>query len=188
MCESNCYRPRFRRTIFILCERHCCWYSACEDLFVSLELPVVGEAHTVIIAHDARDAKAEVCTKRFDRLTNSMTQAMVFAWGDPNDSRLGGVDVRRHHLPQPVKLLSDAMKRLRLTIASASPQNTHSIIACGVAHTILLTATGQLLTWGCGKYGQLGYGNLWDREDPVVVPSLRSVTSFAAGDRHSIAV
>lgn len=117
-----------------------------------------------------------------------MTQAMVFAWGDPNDSRLGGVDVRRHHLPQPVKLLSDVMKRLRLTIASASPPNTHSIIACGVAHTILLTATGQLLTWGCGKYGQLGYGNLWDREEPVVVPSLRSVTSFAAGDRHCIAV
>lgn len=44
------------------------------------------------------------------------------------------------------------------------------------------------MAWGCATHGQLGYGDLWDREDPVVVPVVKSVVSFSAGDRHTVAV
>mmetsp|Transcript_31056 Transcript_31056/g.96078 ORF Transcript_31056/g.96078 Transcript_31056/m.96078 type:complete len:171 (+) Transcript_31056:1037-1549(+) len=135
----------------------------------------VGEAHTVVIAESNNTRHVEA-------------EAIAYSWGDPSDSRLGGADPRRHHSPQQAAALSHALKRLRLTVASTAPQHGHSIIVCGAAHTILLTTTGHLLAWGCGKYGQLGYGNLWDREEPVVVPSLRSIVVFSAGDRHTVAV
>lgn len=109
-------------------------------------------------------------------------------WGNVANSRLGGVDVRRHHTPQPVKTLVSALQRLRVKLACAPPPKGNSIVSCGLAHTLVLTTTGQLLAWGCGTHGQLGYGDLWDREDPVVVPTVRSVIAFAAGDRHTIAV
>ena len=112
----------------------------------------------------------------------------AYTWGDPADSRLGGVDMRRHHTPQAIKTLDDALRRMRSTISHMPLSNNHSIVSCGSARTLVLTTAGQLLAWGCGTHGQLGYGDLWDREDPVMVPTLRSVTAFAAGDRHTIAV
>ena len=96
--------------------------------------------------------------------------------------------MRRHHTPQPVKMLNDALRRLRLKLASVPRSQGSSIISCGISHTVVLTTAGQLLAWGCSAHGQLGYGDLWNREDPVVIPTVRSVVSFAAGDRHTIAV
>jgi len=32
-------------------------------------------------------------------------------------------------------------------------------IACGSFHTLALTENGDVLSWGCGYYGQLGLGN-----------------------------
>ena len=57
-----------------------------------------------------------------------------------------------------------------------------------MSHTLVRTINGHLLAGGCGKYGQLGNGDLWDRDEPVVVPTVRSIVAFAAGDRHTIAV
>lgn len=133
-----------------------------------------GEAHTVVVADSKRDS-GEV-------------EVMAYAWGDPEDSRLGGVDVRQHHKPQPIKALTQMLRRLRFKIASAQDSHEQTIIACGVSHNLILTTAGRLLAWGCGRYGQLGYGDLWDREEPVVVPTVSSVRAFAAGSRHTIAI
>ena len=84
---------------------------------------------------------------------------MAYAWGDPEDSRLGGVDVRQHHKPQPIKALTQMLRRLRFKIASAQDPHEQTIIACGVSHNLILTTAGRLLAWGCGRYGQLGYGD-----------------------------
>lgn len=143
-----------------------------EDCLLSVRDLAAGEAHTVVIAdagHAGLDARA-------------------YSWGDPNDSRLGGVDVRLHHSPQLVKTINHTLERLRLNIAKEAQQPKNSIVSCGIAHTLVLTTTGQFLAWGCGKYGQLGYGDLWDREEPVVVPGVHSVLTFATGNRHNIAV
>ena len=43
---------------------------------------------------------------------------------------------------------------------------------CGRYHIAVLTAVGQVLTWGCGVHGQLGLGDKSDRNVPWVVPSL----------------
>ncbi|EGB03346.1 hypothetical protein AURANDRAFT_5571, partial [Aureococcus anophagefferens] len=54
-------------------------------------------------------------------------------------------------------------------------RHSNPVISCGIAHTLVLASSGQLLAWGCGAHGQLGYGDLWDREDPVVVPTVQSI-------------
>ena len=133
-----------------------------------------GEMHSVVVAKSLRGSgEVEVDT---------------YVWGNPSDARLGGADIKQHCKPQPIKALKCALKRLNLKLASAPQQHDHAIVACGASHTVLLTESGRLLTWGCGKYGQLGYGDLWDREEPIVVPIVSSVSAFAAGSRHTIAV
>ena len=47
-------------------------------------------------------------------------------------------------------------------------------ISCGYAHTIGITANGELCSWGCGEYGQLGHGN----EDSVGRPKIIDSVQF----------
>ncbi|KAJ8602483.1 hypothetical protein CTAYLR_001214 [Chrysophaeum taylorii] len=133
-----------------------------------------GEAHTVAIA-DARPTKEK-------------TQARAYAWGESADARLGDVDPKRHHTPQVVRSLDRLARRAGFELAAAPPFRANPIVACGRAHTLVLTNAGQLVAWGSGTYGQLGSGDLWDRDDCLLVPDLTSIVSFDAGDRHSIAV
>lgn len=132
-----------------------------------------GEAHTVAIADTPRAKESVV---------------RAYAWGDSGDSRLGDVDPAKHHTPQTVRSLEKILCRLQTTLAPAPARGAPAIVACGKAHTLVLTKFGQLVAWGSGAYGQLGYGDLWDRDDCVLVPNLTSVVAFAAGDRHSLAV
>jgi alpha-tubulin suppressor-like RCC1 family protein len=80
------------------------------------------------------------------------------------------------------------MTRKRLKIADAPDRGERCIVSCGGAHTLLLTSIGTLVAWGAGGYGQLGSGDVWDRDDPIIVTRVRSVIAFAAGARHSLAV
>ncbi|XP_069495940.1 RCC1 and BTB domain-containing protein 2 isoform X3 [Ambystoma mexicanum] len=42
-------------------------------------------------------------------------------------------------------------------------------IACGFAHTLVLTDDGKLYAWGANSYGQLGTGNKNNQSNPVVI-------------------
>ncbi|KAJ0246339.1 Brevis radix (BRX) domain-containing protein [Hirschfeldia incana] len=56
-------------------------------------------------------------------------------------------------------------------------------IACGSHHVAVLTSFGNVYTWGKGANGQLGLGDVRDRNSPVLVESLgdRLVESVACG-------
>jgi alpha-tubulin suppressor-like RCC1 family protein len=56
--------------------------------------------------------------------------------------------------------------------------------------TFLFDATRQILTWGRGKYGQLGHGTAQNGSFPVAVKALAEhrVTQIACGGDHTIAV
>ncbi len=64
-----------------------------------------------------------------------------------------------------------------------------------VAHTLLLTSTGRVLSFGTGQYGALGHGynaakQLPDCLKPTFIEALSQVTctSVAAGELHSAAI
>ena len=42
-------------------------------------------------------------------------------------------------------------------------------VACGAAHTLVLTSTGEVLSCGIGVYGALGHGDLNDVRQPKLV-------------------
>ena len=44
-------------------------------------------------------------------------------------------------------------------------------ISCGGAHSAAITATGELYTWGKGRYGRLGHGDGDDQIRPRLVRS-----------------
>ena len=42
-------------------------------------------------------------------------------------------------------------------------------ISCGELHSIALTDTNQVFSWGCGEYGRLGHGDEDERHEPTEV-------------------
>lgn len=42
-------------------------------------------------------------------------------------------------------------------------------VACGGAHSAAITSSGQLFTWGKGRYGRLGHGDSEDQLKPKLV-------------------
>lgn len=47
------------------------------------------------------------------------------------------------------------------------------IVACGWRHTITVSSSGSLYTYGWSKYGQLGHGDLEDHLVPHQVEALK---------------
>ncbi|XP_013924518.1 PREDICTED: RCC1 domain-containing protein 1, partial [Thamnophis sirtalis] len=60
----------------------------------------------------------------------------------------------------------------------------------GLEHALLLAAGGALFSWGGGRHGQLGHGDLESRREPRAVEALQglAVAEAAAGGWHSAAV
>lgn len=63
-------------------------------------------------------------------------------------------------------------------------------VSAGGLHSIAVTGRGALYSWGAGRDGKLGHGDLTSRPLPVCVAALRGVRicRVSAGDSHSLAV
>ncbi|GMF36413.1 unnamed protein product [Phytophthora fragariaefolia] len=75
----------------------------------------------------------------------------IFTWGKTGEGQcgLGYVD-KDQVVPRCVEKLRD--------VAGGSPVVD---VACGYTHTVVLTASGELYSWGLGEYGQLGTGDVY---------------------------
>ncbi|KAG3052826.1 hypothetical protein PC121_g17115 [Phytophthora cactorum] len=75
----------------------------------------------------------------------------IFTWGKTGEGQcgLGYVD-RDQVVPRFVEKLRD--------VAGGSSVVD---VACGYTHTVVLTASGELYSWGLGEYGQLGTGDVY---------------------------
>lgn len=62
-------------------------------------------------------------------------------------------------------------------------------VACGYAHTLVLTDEGQIYAWGANSYGQLGTGNKSNQSypTPVVVEKDRIIEIAACHSAHTSA-
>ena len=60
-------------------------------------------------------------------------------------------------------------------------------VSCGWQHTMALTSSGRVFSWGYGQDGQLGHGDSKDSHFPREISALRevSVSSIACGHSHS---
>ena len=61
-------------------------------------------------------------------------------------------------------------------------------VAAGCAHTMALTAVGELYAWGDGYRGQLGHGGRGPVTVPRIVDGIGPVVSMSGGFRHSLVI
>lgn len=61
-------------------------------------------------------------------------------------------------------------------------------IAAGAAHSLVLKADGQVLSFGGNSHGQLGDGTKQNHQEPAVIPGIEHATLIAAGSDHSLVV
>ena len=61
-------------------------------------------------------------------------------------------------------------------------------VSTGIGHILVLTTTGEVLSFGSGWYGRLGHGDEEDQLEPKVIEALRGtrVVAIAAGAEHSM--
>eukprot|EP00753_Platysulcus_tardus_P017106 PLAT6280.1.p1 GENE.PLAT6280.1~~PLAT6280.1.p1 ORF type:complete len:428 (-),score=164.11 PLAT6280.1:164-1324(-) len=120
----------------------------------------------------------------------------VFTWGCAADGRLGLGGDEDAFEPRRVVALQDE----RVTA-----------VACGQAHTLVLTKTQRVFSWGRGRDGALGHGNEDACWEPLMLeswelrrkrrsfalpstiapsppPDLPSISSISCGGKHSLAV
>ena len=63
-------------------------------------------------------------------------------------------------------------------------------VSCGKEHTLLLTNSSRVYSFGTGSKGQLGLGSLESHKEPVYVDALEPliIKKINAGGWHSLAL
>ncbi|KAJ1611420.1 putative uvb-resistance protein uvr8 [Cryptosporidium canis] len=61
-------------------------------------------------------------------------------------------------------------------------------VSCGSNYSAAITNSGDLILWGNGGCGQLGFGNLEDCLVPRVNMNLKNVIQISCSDRHTAAI
>uniref|UniRef100_T1GKR3 RCC1-like domain-containing protein n=1 Tax=Megaselia scalaris TaxID=36166 RepID=T1GKR3_MEGSC len=105
------------------------------------------------------------------------TDGEVFSWGEGEDGKLGHGNRMSYDRPKLIESLSG------IGIVD---------IACGSAHSACITSSGQVLTWGKGRYGRLGHGDSEDQLRPKPVEALlcyRAVDiACGSGDAQTLCI
>jgi alpha-tubulin suppressor-like RCC1 family protein len=95
---------------------------------------------------------------------------------------------------------SPGIRTARLTVNSNDPECSEfqfamtnipsrgHMICGGWYHSVAVTQSGSVWSWGSNYYGQLGDGTTTDRAEPVQVPGLTGIVSVAAGGDHTLAL
>ncbi len=99
----------------------------------------------------------------------------VFAWGNNEFGQLGlGSNLPKHvQMPSVVRGLPETIKQ----------------VACGNEHTVALTLSNELYTWGHGDSGLLGHGNNESLCVPKRLEELKKrVLIVACGGLHTVVV
>lgn len=120
------------------------------DQQVKIMKVACGNKHTVAIGQDDEGAPA------------------VYSWGFGGNGRLGVGDELNRLSPVRVELV-DTAKPATEACDNPLQLGRHALIVdvkCGWAHSLLLSETGCVFSFGQGKHGQLGHGNTSDVTRP----------------------
>lgn len=96
----------------------------------------------------------------------------VLSWGKNDLGQLGNGTRENKEKPRVNTTMQDALLQ----------------ICCGATHTIALTKSGKVITWGGNRWGQLGDGQLTSSTKALVPLQLRHrpVVSITCGENHSM--
>lgn len=72
---------------------------------------------------------------------------------------------------------------LRVSLPTSSPVIQ---ISCGLHHTVVLTQSGEVFTFGSNQFGQLGTGDLLPYVGAVQVKLNSFIVQVAAGSNHTV--
>ncbi|GAB2218596.1 hypothetical protein Droror1_Dr00001822 [Drosera rotundifolia] len=99
----------------------------------------------------------------------------VYGWGWGRYGNLGLGDREDRNVPQKVAS-SNGLKM--------------NLVACGWRHTIAVSTSGDLYTYGWSKYGQLGHGDFEDHLVPHKLEALSGhpISQISGGWRHTMAL
>ena len=102
----------------------------------------------------------------------------AFLWGKNNHGQLGLGDVVSNNEGVTVPTQID--------VGNIS----WTQIECGEWYTVALSRNGEVFTWGCGGFGQLGHGDCKNRNKPTKVESLsgEKIVKVACGGHHTTAL
>lgn len=117
---------------------------------------------------------AQVACGRYHTIART-ENGLVFTWGGGKNGRLGHGDEKIRAQPTWVQHLKH--------------ERALSVTA-GYHNNLVLTEKGQVWSWGWGAHGQLGLGDIKDRDTPTVIEELshERILMLSCGDRHSFAV
>ncbi|GMH78228.1 hypothetical protein TrST_g897 [Triparma strigata] len=109
--------------------------------------------------------------------STSSSHLSVYSWGRGEDGQLGVGDTSDQSLPILVSTF----------LTSPSPPQT---ISCGSGHTVVLSTSGHIYTWGRGDDGRLGHGDNGWKYIPRLVQTLKEtvVVKVTCGSYHTAAV
>lgn len=94
----------------------------------------------------------------------------MWSWGLNNYGQLGNISKLTNGQPKLIYLPSG--KKI-------------ADVSCGDNFCLATTKDGEVLSWGCGTYGQLGQGNTQDLSAPKILPVSYKVKNISCGEAHS---
>lgn len=98
-------------------------------------------------------------------------EGQVYSFGSNDYGQLGRKDNESKSIPKLISGLND-----RITA-----------IAAGARHTVLLTAEGEVYTFGEGRLGQLGHGDNKNKSVPTLLSGLQEqITAVSAGAFYTV--
>ncbi|XP_065053483.1 uncharacterized protein LOC135682495 isoform X2 [Rhopilema esculentum] len=99
----------------------------------------------------------------------------VYTWGSSYKGMLGHGEETEEVIPRVVEALLGRDVRQ---------------VACGTEHMLAVTSAGELFSWGCGRGGKLGHGDIQDRFTPLRVGALseEKVVGISCHELHSAVV
>ncbi|XP_055465666.1 RCC1 and BTB domain-containing protein 2 isoform X3 [Psammomys obesus] len=115
----------------------------------------------------------------------------VFAWGYNNSGQVGSGSTANQPIPR--RVTGCLQNKVVMNIACGQMCSMAVVdtgeVACGYAHTLVLTDEGQVYAWGANSYGQLGTGNKSNQSypTPVVVEKDRIIEIAACHSAHTSA-
>nr|XP_009404858.1 PREDICTED: ultraviolet-B receptor UVR8 [Musa acuminata subsp. malaccensis] len=86
--------------------------------------------------------------------------------------------------------LADRNDRLTPEKVTSIKGENMVLVACGWRHTIAVSSSGNLYTYGWSKYGQLGHGDFEDHLSPHLLEALKDscISQISGGWRHTMAL
>lgn len=108
----------------------------------------------------------------------SSTKAGVVVWGSSECGQLGIGSLPAEDRAEPPRLV-EGLRSVHVR---------H--VVCSGHYSIAVSESGDLYTWGCGKDGQLGHGDMKDAYTPKAVRALQSkmIRNVSCAEHHVAAV